>query len=256
MRSKKFWYLFVALITYVLFISFPTYLFTTNQVVKYSVEVGLRSLYLVFIVLFSIFAKIAVPYTGKTRFKNIFLLLPLFFVAFFYLFYWGAVTRSSIPNPLDTVFNSNGNNTKEILEFIAIILMVVEEEILFRYILQRNLMVGHKIVRILITAAIFAVCHFFFMLYHFNGIINPIELIEIPFIFGIGIILGFLFEYTNNIFVPIIFSLIFTICKRLINEVSFANADGSFYLTLSLVTVGAAAYLCIFYFLMLKRENR
>ncbi len=257
MRNKRFWYLFTALLIYVVIISFPTYLLTTDIVIKYSVEVGLRSAYLIFIIIFSIFTKIAKTYNGKTRFSNLFLLLPLFFVAFFYLFYWGVVARSpSLPNPLENVFNPNGDNTIEILEFSAIVLMVVEEELLFRFILQRNLLTGHKIARIAITSAIYMVCHFFFMLYHSSGIINPIELLELIFIYGIGIILGFLYEYTNNIGVPIAFSLIFTICKRLINEVNFASASWKFYLTLSLFAVYAAGYLLIFYFLMLKKENR
>ena len=256
MRNKKFWPLFIVIAIYVAFISFPTYLFTTDAIIKYSVEVGLRSIYLIFIILFSIFTKIAKPYTGKTRYVNMLLLLPTFFVAFFYLFYWASVTKSSIPNPFDAVFNSNGNNTREILELVAIILMVVEEELLFRYLLQRNILMGHKIVRILITSAAFTICHFFFMLYRFNGIIIPLDLIELLFIFGIGFLLGFLYEYTNNIFVPMTFSMIFYICKRLINEVSFSTAPGIFYLTLSLVTLGTAAYLLIFYFVILKRENR
>ena len=256
MRSKRFWNLFIALIIYVVIISFPTYLFTTDPVVKYSVEVGLRSAYLIFIIIFSLLTKIAKTYNGKTRFINLFLLLPLFFVAFFYLFYWGVVTQSVIPNPMDTIFNPNGDNTVEILEFSAILLTVAEEELLFRFILQRNLLTGHKIARIAITSAIYAVCHFFFMLYHSSGIINPIELLELIFIYGVGIILGFLYEYTNNIAVPITFSLIFTMCKRLINEVNFATASWKFYLTLSLFAVYAIAYLLIFYFLMLKKENR
>ena len=86
MRNKKFWPLFIVIAIYVIFISFPTYLITTNAVIKYSVEVGLRSIYLIFIILFSIFTKIAKPYTGKTRYINILLLLPVFFVAFFYLY--------------------------------------------------------------------------------------------------------------------------------------------------------------------------
>ena len=256
MRNKKFWYLFLVIAIYVVIVSFPTYLITTNAIIKYSVEVGLRTAYLIFIILFSIFTKIAKPYTGKTRYLNIIILLPIFFVAFFYLFYWGVVTQSSISGIFDPIFNSNGNNTGEILEFTAIVLMVVEEEILFRFLLQKNILMGHKIVRILITSAAFTLCHFFFMLYHFNGIINPIELIELVFIFGVGFILGFLYEYTNNLAVPIIFSLIFQIWKRLLPMVTFATADWKFYVTLSSFTVFAAAYLLIFYFVILKRENR
>ena len=170
-------------------------------------------------------------------------------MAFTNIFYLGVIKgKTSFYNPFSDVL--------AILLFSSLVVSAVEAEILFRFIIQRNLTLSHKIVRILITSAAFTICHFFFMLYRFNGIIIPLDLIELLFIFGIGFLLGFLYEYTNNIFVPMTFSMIFYICKRLINEVSFSTAPGIFYLTLSLVTLGTAAYLLIFYFVILKRENR
>ena len=256
MDRRKFWYLFAAGIIYLALISFPTYLFTEDLYVLYGVELGLRAAYLVFIILFSIFTKIAKTYNGKTKITNFFLLLPLFFVAFFNLFYLAVVTRSSIPNPLEAVFNNEGNNTLIILKFVCIIITVVEEELLFRYIIQRNLAIGHKIVRILVTSAFFAASFFFKMLYDARGIIVPINLLSIFVIYGIGIILGFLYEYTNNIIVPIAFSLIYAICNEMLYEITFEVATTKYYLTLLFFTLGASAYLAIFYFLMLKKENR
>ena len=66
------------MLIYLIIICFPTYLFTNDLYVIQGVELGLRTAFLVFVILFSIFTKIAKSYTGKTRFSNLFLLLPLF----------------------------------------------------------------------------------------------------------------------------------------------------------------------------------
>ena len=246
----------ILLVIYLVIISFPSYLFTSDLTVLYGVELGLRVAYLIFIVVFSILTRMFKTYTGRTRFSNVFLLLPLFFVAFFNVFYLAVITKSSIPSPLDAVFNSNGNNTQDILKFLSIIFMVVEEELLFRFIIQRNIRFGHKLVRILITSALYALAYFFAMLYDARGIIDPFDLITIIFVYGIGIILGFLYEYTNNIVVPITFSLIYTICNEMLYKISLRTANYKLYLTVTFFALGAALYLVVFYFFMLKRENR
>lgn len=256
MKNKNILYISITMLIYLIIISFPTYVFTNDLYVIQGVELGIRSAFLVFVILFSIFTKIAKSYTGKTRFSNLFLLLPLFFVAFTNLFYLGVVSNSSFTNPFDTIFNNDGNNTLEILRFLTIIVTVLEEEILFRYIIQRNLTIGHKIFRILTTAAIFAGCHFFTMLYDGRGVIAPIELIEVALFFGVGIILGFLYEYTNNIFVPITFNLIYSISNKMLFKVSLSDIPTKYFITVSIIAASAALYLVIFYFFMLKREKR
>ena len=255
MDRRKTLYLGILLGVYLLLIGFPTYLFTKDLYVLYGVELGLRSAFLVFIIIFSIFSKIAKRYNGKTRFTNLFLLLPLFFVAFFNLFYLAVVTKSTVSSPFG-FFASNGNNTLELLKFFCVIITVVEEELLFRYIIQRNLAIGHKVVRIVVTAAIFVVAYFFTMLYDARGVLEPIYLLELIFTFGVGVILGFLYEYTNNIAVPIVFSFFYMVCNEMIYNIDLIGASYKFYITATCFFVGAAAYLLIFYFLMLKRDQR
>lgn len=255
MEKRRFWNLFILLAVYIVTISFPIYLLTQDIYVRAGVVLGLRAAYLVFIILFSIFTKLAKSYSGKTNLKNLFLLLPLFFVAFMNLFYWGVVTRSNF----DTIFqkfSGGGNKSLEIMMLFSILITVAEEELLFRYIIQKNLTVGHKILRITISASIFAGCHVFNLLTAHGGIFPPVELLQILLVFGIGIILGFLFEYTNNIFVPILFSLIYALCSDMFIPIAFQGAQPSYFITISCFAVGAAAYILIFYYLMLKKENR
>lgn len=258
MEKRKFWNLFILLAVYVVTISFPLYLIPgikDDIFVMQSIELALRAAYLVFIILFSIFTKLAKNYNGKTNVKNLLLLLPLFLVAFMNIFYWGVVAHINFNNVFKD-FGPEGNHSYEIMLLFTVLITVAEEELLFRYILQKNLTIGHKIFRILVTASIFAACHFFELVFNHHGLFPPLESLQILLVFGIGIILGFLFEYTNNIFVPITFSLIYALCTDLFFPVAFTGVAPSYYITISCFAIGAAAYLVIFYFVMLKKENR
>ena len=265
MKNKNFIYVLIALITYVVIISFPTYLIIPDDVVmRYVIEVILRGAYLVFIILFSILTKIAKSYTGRTKYWNMLLLAPLFIVAFFNLFYHMVVLHepfSALGDQIAHIFYSDGVQTYEILKFVCIILTVVEEELLFRYILQRNLLLRHKVNRILVTAAIYTACQFFAILYDFGGVFVVSQLwflaFELSFIFGVGIILGFMYEYTNNIIYPIGFALLFYLCKGLLLVDSQNLVNFTYYvITYVSFSVFAIGYICLFYFLMLKKENR
>lgn len=260
MKNKNILYITIALVIYVLIISFPTYLFCPDdQDLCYMIEIILRTVYLVFIVLFSIFTMLAKSYTGKTKWLNMLILSPVFVVAFFNIIYF-RVTGSSVEtlgHMISNVFYSDGVNTHEILRFVSVIITVVEEEILFRFLLQRNLNLGHKFVRISITAAVFAVCHFFTMLYDGYGKIeNPLQLLEILFVFGIGIIIGVLYEYSNNIFYSMTFNMIFSLCVRVF-PISLTTSVGyNIYIASLIFGAFAAAYLCLFYFVILKKDQR
>ena len=244
-------YIGIALLTYVLIIAFPTYFFTNDMLVLKSIELGLRVAYLVFIIIFSRLTKLNKSYTGQTKLSNLFLLLPVFFIAFINIFYLTVIRGVSIViNPFSQVFIG--------INFISLIITAVEEVYLFFFIVQKNLTLAHKLARIFVAAAVFAITHIFIMLYAGLGIINPLDLFDIMFKFGIGIILGVLFEYTNNIVVPMSFNIIYTLSNQMLYKVTISDPDThwSYYLTISLFAVFGTAYLLIFYFLMLKKENR
>ena len=251
-KRKKFLYIGIALVLYVVIIAFPTYLFTQDVLVLRSIELGLRVAYLVFIALFAYFSKLGQTYTGKTRYSMLFLLLPMFFVAFINVFYLGVVRGSKfefVTNPFSDVISGLG--------FISLFITAVEEEVLFRYLVQKNLTFAHKIVRILVAATIFAITHVFVMLYSGLGRINPIDLLDVLFKFGIGIILGFLYEYTNNLAAPIAFNIIYSLSNQMLYKVTLsANPHWSYYVTVASFALGGGIYLALFYFLMLKREDR
>ena len=248
MKNKRFWLLALVLGIYLIVISFPVYLMTNDVHVRLIVMLSLRTAYLIFIIVFSIFLKLLKSYYGKTRLFNILLLSPLFLVAFMNLFYWLVVTKSNLPLNTDATLN--------VLKIFLIIVTVAEEEILFRMVVQKNIVLGHKIIRIVITAAIFAFAHIFTILFEGYPIVHPIELLQLIVLFAIGLILGILYEYTNNLVVPITFSLIYSFCTDFLAKNTFLEADYKYYITIAAFLLFASAYINAFYFLMLKKENR
>lgn len=258
-RQQKLLYIGIALVTYVFIIAFPVYLFTNDLLVIRIVELSLRVAYFVFIIIFSILTKLAKSFTGQTRFSNLFLLLPLFFVAFTNIFYLSVIKGTVVVfNPFTDAINA--------LWFVSLIVGCVEMEILFRFIIQKNLTLGHKLVRILVAAAIYAITYISITFYSELSInpetgkiafMAPIDLFEVVFQFGIGIILGFLYEYTNNLIVPVTFNIIYTLSNQILFKVRLSSyPEWPYYVTIILMAVFAASYLCVFYFLMLKKENR
>lgn len=247
MNKKRFWFLFLVLSVYIIVIAFPIYLITNDIYVRAIVMLSLRSAYLIFIILFSLFSKLAKTYNGTPRTRNFFLLLPIFAVAFMDLFYWGVVSKSTFSLDSGALLG---------LKIATIIVTVLEEEILFRLVVQKNIMLRHKIIRILISATIFALAHIFNILFDTFPVIYPIELLELIVLFVIGVILGFLYEYTNNILIPISFNLIYSFCTDLLFRNLFFGANYKYYITIGAFLLFGIAYLHIFYFLMLKKENR
>lgn len=245
MNKKRFWLLALVLGVYLIVIAFPIRFMTNDIYVRAIVMLSLRSAYLVFIILFSIFSKLAKRYNGKTNIKNVFLLSPLFLVAFMDLFYWGVISRSSFSATWDAL---------TFIKIATIVVTVLEEEILFRLVVQKNIMLGHKTIRILISALVFAVAHVFTIV--FDPSFHPVELLQLLVLFVIGVILATLYEYTNNIMVPITFNLIYSFCTDLLFHNSFNGVSYKYYITIGAFLLFGSAYLHIFYFLMLKKENR
>ena len=101
-------------------------------------------------------------------------------------------------------------------------------------------------------------CHIFTIISYWD-LTNPaswnwFELTMLGYTFYIGVCLGFLYEYTNNLALPIIFHFFF----NLINNVWFGVSEWSVPYLINCLCFAAygVAYLCLFYFVFTKRENR
>ena len=252
MERNKFWNTAILLLVFIVSVAFPITLISSDLLTIRVVRISLLAAFIIFALIFIHFTGLAHFYQGRWNIKNTILLSPLFLIAFSDLFYI-VVFKQSVPGSLkwgDPYF---------VMDFVIHILQVFAEEFVFRFVIQKNLTYQKKMVKILVASAIFGICHVITAVSYWN-LLDPstwqwTDLIIVIYTFFIGFILGTLYEYTNNLLLPIAFHLIFNV----INGLWIASMDlwDPLYLVNCLVFAAfGIGYICLFYFVFTKRENR
>ena len=251
MERKRFWDIVILLLVFVVSVSFPIGSITNDVDIIIGVKSGILAAFIVFAILFIHFTGIAHLFQGKTRIKNMFLLSPLFLVAFCNLFFFIVFQPGSLGK----------GTTWNLTLFLAIILSLltaVSEELVFRFAIQKNLRIQSKFLKIFIASSLFALCHVLTVVSGWNlakpATWNWFDLTMIVYVFFIGICLGVLYEYTNNIVLPIAFHFIF----NFINDNLFYVESWTLPYLFNCLGFAAfgIAYICLFYFVFTKREDR
>ena len=248
MDRRKFWNVIILILVFIASVAFPVFIFPDVDV-RLGVKIGFLVAFIIFAILFCYFTGIAHVFQGKWNHRNGFLLSPLFVIAFCNLFYLTVIQKGSVGVTWDLTF---------ILGIIHALLTAVAEELVFRFVIQKNLTFQSKLVKILIASAIFAACHIFTVISNWN-LSNPaswnwFDLTMIAYTFFIGICLGFLYEYTNNLVLPIIFHFFFNLINNV--WVTFSSWTVPYLINCLCFAAYGVAYLCLFYFVFTKRENR
>ena len=231
----------IIILLYVGIAAFPVNLLTANIAVQFIIQIFL----LILLIVFLFFFLKNKPYIDENSkgfdLKNFLLLSPIFLVCFSNYFY-------------ALIFKENITLTfgwTDLLEIVSIILIVVIEEIIFRYLLLTNIETKNPIVKIVISSAIFGLCH----LTVFLSTFEPVNLIVVLYSFGIGMILGILYYYTHRLVVCISIHFAF----NLFNDFFFLrlfNVSNNlwFYLTNGIIALLIGSYLVVVYFLKLRKE--
>ena len=250
MERKKFWHIVILLIVFIISVSFPVGSLIHDPNTILIVQSSIIAAFIVFAIIYINITKIAHFFQGKTNIINTILLSPLFAVAFCNLFYMNVIQNTPV--------YIRWEDLNVWLHLLLILLVAFAEELLFRYIIQKNLKMRSKFGKIMIASSIFAVCHIFTIVARWD-LTNPsswnwFDLSMIVYTFYVGVVLGFLYEYTNNILWPIIFHFIF----NFINDLLFYVNDWSvpYLINVLCFAVFGVAYMCLFYFVLTKREHR
>ena len=133
----------------------------------------------------------------------------------------------------------------------------VVEEFLFRMFIQGSLVRVGSIKRIFYGALIFAAFHLLNMvgIRSVDGLVTV--LVQIVYSFGLGILLGFVYEYTYSlpacIFLHFAFNFFNTILYKYLGCVS---SDFSFYMTAVVITLVVGLYTFLIYWFVLRRNDR
>ena len=221
--------------------TFPTNLLVSDYFWFYVREALLFLLVFLYILIYERRHPEVVTYPGRFNKINLFWLLPSFVIVGSNLIY--ALFLRERPH-----FDSQWYYIPEII-FIS--LNVLVEEYIFRRHLLGNLQHPKKIVRIVISAGIFALCHLTF----FFSTFNPLALIKVAYAFGLGMVLGLLYCYTNSLIPCIVLHLLF----NLINDFTFehffyVSNELWYYLINVIVTIVVAIYLLIVYLMKLEKK--
>lgn len=143
---------------------------------------------------------------------------------------------------------------KMFLDICLSIFIAWNEEYIFRLLLINNFdKQKSPLFKIFVSSSIFALCH----LTHFLSSFNPIALIDVLYTFGLGIIFGFIFVYSNSIIAVFVFHSLFNIINNNLAStwIHYGSSNAFYYLTNILVGLIAGMYLLALYLFKLRKSN-
>ncbi|MDD6468288.1 MAG: CPBP family intramembrane metalloprotease [Bacilli bacterium] len=140
-----------------------------------------------------------------------------------------------------------------ILQIILTITVSISEELLFRVYVHSILNINNKILKIIISSLIFGLFHIVYFLSSFD----PYDLIIITYTFGLGLVLGFVYEFSENnfIYIMIIHFLFNFLNKDLFLRLFNGTNDYIFYIVSIIVSLITLIYGLLIYFMYFKNKK-
>lgn len=229
------------ILLYIAVCTFPTSLITKQEIFYFLIEVLLMVAMLLFLILYVRFHAYLKTDERRIDFKTLLFFIPVVIVTISNLIYaW------ILKEPVNPTFTWAGP-----LQILFIGLLVVIEEVIFRYLLLGNMEKGQPIVRIIIAAAIFGLCH----LTHFFSSFNPADLVIVAYTFGLGLLFGIIYYYTHCLLACIGLHFLFNLCNDYLftNLYSISNALW-YYLINGIVALVIGLYVLGLYLLKLRKN--
>lgn len=218
----------------------PVGYFVHDMFWYYVIEALLMAAVLLFIFIYARRHTYLYPEKNRFRPKALLLLLPSILIVGSN-FYYAWILRE----PLTPNFESY-----HVIQIFFVVASVVVEEIIFRFLLLGNLEHENKMIRIVISAGIFAACH----LTHFFSTFNPASLVVVAYAFGLGMVLGMIYCYTNSLIPCIALHLLFNLINDFLFERLFGVSNLLWYYLINVfVAVIVGLYLLVAHLLFLKR---
>ena len=230
--------LLVSLI-FLFLVSFPFDLWIKSSFYLCLAQTLARMTFIAFLLIYNHFKKlITMPFC---RFKKTDLLLlpllPILFCNFYYLL----EMRNGFQIALDETF---------FIRTVFQISVALSEELLFRSLIQNCLSLKKTLTRIFVSSLIFALFH----LTYFFSSFNLISLFIPLYTFGLGFLLGFIYEWSEKNFLYICgYHFLF----NLINQVLYVymlNVEENYLFYVNAVCVGAFGAIYLIFLLFLSKK--
>ena len=227
--------------------AFPVDLFPISDTYRLLIRISLRLLILFYYIYICFVNRINI--FKFYNFKRIVLFLPFLLACFSNLIaagidggYTGIITMSDGYLSLFIIYHFLG---------------AVVEEFLFRFFIQASLVNVGSIKRILYGALIFALFHLLNIvnISSVDGLIDV--LIQVGYNFGLGLLLGFLYEYTYSLPACILLHFFFNFFNTVLYQyLGCVTTDFTFYMTAVVIAAILAGYIILIYYFVLKRTSR
>jgi membrane protease YdiL (CAAX protease family) len=231
--------IFIILFAFIAIISFPWTLFIKNNVIL--IKTLQFSVYFIFFVALQYFIKFKSNLKfsiGKIVWRPFLLLLPALVVCFSNYFLGLFV-------PLNFVYDH-----LIWFDFLITITVVLNEETIFRGLIQKYIPIKRRLFRIVAASGVFSLFHIF----NFFASMNPFDLIIIVYTFGLGLLLGIFYEFTNSLIPPMICHLLFNIFNNDLFVLFLKNIKiSTFVLVNCAVALIAIIYICLIYIFYLRK---
>lgn len=225
-------------------ISFPANYFITDQLSYYLFEIALRLVFLLYF--YFTIRRSGRRFYGDENWKEIAILSPLFLICFSNMFVCAVYPTRVTFELFDKYFA---------LQALLDVLTAFVEEIVFRFSFHNSLRISNRLVRIVASAGIFAAFHALNLL---NGFAIS-TLIQIVYAFGLGLVLGFLYEYGHSIIMCIVLHFLFNFVNGTLFDTIFIsyNLPITNYLIINGCVAGVIAiYMLVIFLIRYKKVNR
>lgn len=228
--------------------SFPVDLFELEFMQKELIKLGLRVLLLTYYIY--ILWKNRINIFKFANYKRALYFIPFLLACFSNLIALSVAQSTVLPSlySVDCI----------VVLTINVVLSAILEEFLFRFIIQNSLVLASSIIRIIASAGIFALFHLLNLIdvSSVDQLINV--LIQVVYTFGLGLLLGFIYEYTYSLPLCMAFHILFNIMNStfigVYNTIIIPQLYG--LITALIIAVILIAYTSLIYFFVLRKFSK
>ena len=229
--------------------AFPVNLFQIDEIYQLIIQIGLKLGLLGYYIYIIVINKINI--FKFYNWKRLLLFIPFFLACF----------SNLIASSIDGAFMGYAMMNSAVLSLSIIFhfLTAIVEEILFRLFIHSSLIRVGSFKRILASAGIFALAH---LLYVVD--VRTVEqlfrvLVRVVYTFGLGVMLGFMFEYSYCLVGCIVLHFSFNLFNDVLFRYFGCNllvSSLTYYLTAVVIAVVLAIYTLLIYLFVLSRNER
>ena len=239
--------LLIFILLFIFVAAFPVDLFNIAETYKLVIRIGLRLLILGYYIYILVINRINI--FKFYNWKRLLLFAPFLLACF----------SNFIASAIDGGFVAYQTMSDEYFSLLIIfhLLTAIIEEIVFRLFIHSSLINTSSLKRILASAGIFALMHLINIvnISSVDGLINVLT--QVAYNFGLGIMLGFVYEYSYSL----VGSMFLHFSFNFFNTVLFQYfgckcSDFTFYMTAVVIAVILAIYTFLIYRFVLTKNER